>query len=117
MYLCTFQHPWTATNTDGRAALQHDTIEAIPILKMCPKLNPILAQAIMSCIDSDPNKRPESAEAFLKMISKVDRVYEDPSGMPKSDNTPPPGGKTAGVTKPIPASGANPAAKPLPKKA
>lgn len=76
--LCVFQHPWTSANADGRAALQHDTITPTPILDVCPTLNKTLAQVIMSCIDSDPNKRPESAEKFLQLIAKVKDAFDGP---------------------------------------
>jgi serine/threonine-protein kinase len=69
--LCTGKHPWVSSDTTGRAALQHDTQAPIPILTANPKLNKTLAQAIMSAMDADPNKRPESADAFLKLIRNV----------------------------------------------
>lgn len=69
--LCTGAHPWVTGDTSGRAALQHDTQAPIPILKVNPKLNKVLAQTIMSAMDADPNKRPESAEAFLRAIRGV----------------------------------------------
>jgi serine/threonine-protein kinase len=74
--LCTFEHPWKVVDTTGRAALQHDTTAPTPILDMSPKLNKTLAQVIMQCLSSDPNKRPESAEAVLKALRAVKSVFE-----------------------------------------
>lgn len=74
--LCTFAHPWVSLDTTGRAALQHDTQAPIPILEQNPKLNKVLAQTIMSSLDADPNKRPDSAEAFIRAIRGVKHEEE-----------------------------------------
>lgn len=67
--LCTFDLPWERGST-GQAAMSHATHEPRDIRLARPKLNPQLAQAIMRCVDRDPEQRP-SLDQFLKMISKV----------------------------------------------
>ncbi len=69
--LCAFTLPWQNIDATGRAALQHDTKDPTPILEVVPNLNKTLADIIMQCISSDPNKRPESADVLLRMLAKV----------------------------------------------
>jgi len=70
-YLLTGEQPWPAGDTTGRGALQHDTHPATPILEQRPDLNKTLAKAVMQLMSPNPQDRPESAEAFLKMIKSV----------------------------------------------
>lgn len=70
--LMVFDHPWSSTDTTGKAALKHDTRPPIPITDVKPDINPDLAKAIMACIEPEPNKRPESMDHFLRMIRKVE---------------------------------------------
>jgi hypothetical protein len=51
--------------------LQHDSREPTPITKFCPKINRTIARTIMQCIEADPNKRPEPAEAVLNLLRRV----------------------------------------------
>jgi len=76
--LLTWEHPWPVGDATGNAALSHDTDPPTPILDYNPKLNPLLAEAIMQCISAKVEKRPESMEAFLRMIRRV-RGEEDPA--------------------------------------
>ena len=69
--LFAFEHPWNASELDGRAALHHDTQAPTPILQVVPKLNPAVAELIMQCIKADPNARPESADAIQQKLAKV----------------------------------------------
>jgi serine/threonine-protein kinase len=70
--ICTYEFPWPATETTGRAALAHDTHDPKDILQWRPNLNRILAKAIMQCIEANPNNRPQSVAEFLKRIRPVD---------------------------------------------
>lgn len=72
----TFEHPWGTTDTTGKAALAHDTVDVIPILKLRPKLNSKLAKAIHKCLEVDPEKRMASCKAFLSAIRGVDSEDE-----------------------------------------
>lgn len=67
----TFDFPWPSSDSTGTGALQHDSREPTPITKYAPKINRTIAKTIMQCVEADPNKRPESAEAILKMLRTV----------------------------------------------
>jgi serine/threonine-protein kinase len=67
----TFDFPWPSSDPTGKGALHHDSREPIPVLQFCPKMNKTIARTIMQCIEADPNKRPESAEAVLGALRKV----------------------------------------------
>jgi len=69
--LLTFEHPWNATDTTGKAALAHDTQEPVPLLSRRPELDKRLADAIHKCLIADPDKRMPSCKAFLGAISGV----------------------------------------------
>ena len=64
--ICTFELPWVR-GTTGMAAMTHDQ-PPTDIRKYRPDIDPTLAAAIHSCIQSDPNKRCPSAEKFLLRI-------------------------------------------------
>jgi eukaryotic-like serine/threonine-protein kinase len=67
--ICTFELPWLRGVT-GMAAMTHDQ-PPDDIRKYCPKINPVLAKAIHSCIEPDRNKRCPAMEDFLRMIKNV----------------------------------------------
>jgi serine/threonine-protein kinase len=71
----TFDFPWPSSDATGTGALQHDSREPTPIAQLAPKINKTIARTIMQCIEADPNKRPESAEAILGMLRKVQSDY------------------------------------------
>lgn len=74
--LLTGEHPWSSgADTTGKAALQHDTNPPTDILKVRPDVEPRLARLVMQCIDSDREKRPESADAVLRSLRGIDRAY------------------------------------------
>lgn len=75
--LLTWEFPWQSSDTTGKAALAHDTMQPTSIFKYRPKLNSVLGEAIMKCIAPDPANRPESAESFLTMIRNVDGEDEE----------------------------------------
>ena len=70
--ICSFELPWAGGDNTGMAALMHDTQAPTELQQLCPWLDGALAHAIMRCMEVDPNNRPESAAAFLKMISHID---------------------------------------------
>lgn len=72
----TFDFPWPATDPTGTGALQHDSREPTPITEYCPKINRTIARTIMQCIEADPNKRPETAEAVLKQLKTVTSDFQ-----------------------------------------
>lgn len=69
--LLTFEHPWSSTDTTGKAALIHDTEKPTSILKHRPDLDPRLADAIHKCLIADPEKRLSSCKSFLASITGV----------------------------------------------
>lgn len=74
-HLCTFELPWPVSETSGLAAMKHDT-PGRDILEFYPKLHPVLAKAIMRCIDPDPNKRFATMDQFLQTVRKVESDEE-----------------------------------------
>jgi serine/threonine protein kinase len=72
----TFDFPWPATDPTGTGALQHDSREPTPITEYCPQINRTIARTIMQCIEADPNKRPETAEAVLKQLRTVTSDFQ-----------------------------------------
>jgi eukaryotic-like serine/threonine-protein kinase len=76
--MLTFEHPWPVGDATGMAALAHDTDPPTPITDYNPKLSPVLAEAIMLCLNARPDDRPETMEHFLRLIRKV-RHEEDQS--------------------------------------
>jgi eukaryotic-like serine/threonine-protein kinase len=67
----TFDFPWPSSDPTGKGALHHDSREPTPIYHFCPKLSKSIGRIIMQCIEADPNKRPESAEAVVGMIRRA----------------------------------------------
>jgi serine/threonine protein kinase len=67
----TFDFPWPSSDSTGTGALQHDSRAPTLITQYCPKLSKSIARIIMQCIEADPNKRPETAEAVLTMIRRA----------------------------------------------
>lgn len=75
--LLTFEHPWPNTDyTTGKGALSHDIDPPVPILEVRPKLNRILAKAVSDCMSPIRDLRPETLDAFLQRIRKVDAEEE-----------------------------------------
>lgn len=69
--LCTFQLPWPSEDKSGMAALAHDTRPPDDIMNIRPELNPVLGKAIMKCIESNPDHRPQTMEQVLGELSQV----------------------------------------------
>ncbi len=74
--LLTWKHPWPGEDTSGKAALAHDTMDPIPILKWRPELNKTLATTVMDSISANADKRPESAKRFAQLIRNVKQETE-----------------------------------------
>jgi serine/threonine-protein kinase len=68
--ICTFQLPWERGAT-GQVAMTHANSPPMEIEKYRPKINPVLAKAIHSCVEREPKNRCASMEKFLKMIKNV----------------------------------------------
>jgi serine/threonine protein kinase len=67
--ICTLDLPWPR-GSSGHAAMSHDS-PPTPLLERWPEAPESLAKAIMSCLDAEPARRPESLEKFLGLIAKV----------------------------------------------
>jgi len=67
----TFDFPWPSNDPTGKGALHHDSRDPTPIIQLCPKMSRTVARIIMQCIEADPNRRPETAEAVVGMIRKA----------------------------------------------
>ncbi len=69
--LCAFDLPWPTQDVSGKAAVAHDTKQPVDIFAVCPRLNRKLGETIMQCIEPDPDKRPQTAEAIVYTLSNV----------------------------------------------
>lgn len=69
--LCTFEFPWQASQTNGRAALHHDTSAPKDILAVRPDLDPRLGRAIMQAMNPKLEERTVSLDIFLRQIQAV----------------------------------------------
>ncbi len=67
--ICTFELPWIR-GTTGMAAMTHNKPPA-DIRELRPTINPVLAEAIHSCIEPEQRKRCDSMERFLQKIRRV----------------------------------------------
>jgi serine/threonine-protein kinase len=70
-YLLAGEHPWPSTDTTGKTALQHDTVQPLDLTTLRPKVNRTLAKVIHQCLAANPSNRPATAEAILKALAKV----------------------------------------------
>jgi eukaryotic-like serine/threonine-protein kinase len=69
--LCAFDFPWQASQTNGRAALHHDTTAPRDLMVARPDLDPRLARAIMQAMNPKLESRTPGMEVFLKQIQAV----------------------------------------------
>jgi len=67
----SFDFPWPSSDATGTGALQHDSRDPVPLDQYCPKIDPVLSKVIMQCLAPDPNRRPPTAEAILRIIRNV----------------------------------------------
>jgi serine/threonine-protein kinase len=77
-YLLAGEHPWPSSDTTGKAALQHDTMQPIPLVKLRPQVNKTLAKVIHQCISANPADRPQTIEAVQRALRSV--TSEDGDG-------------------------------------
>jgi serine/threonine protein kinase len=69
--LCAFDFPWQTSQTNGRAALNHDTTAPKELLVVRPDIDPRLARSIMQAINPKLQERTPSLDVFLKQIQGV----------------------------------------------
>ncbi len=68
--LCAFELPWP--RGAGLAAMAHGSQEPTDIRKYCPNIEPRLEQMIYACLESSPEKRPDSMEEVLRMLKGIE---------------------------------------------
>ncbi|MCA9105049.1 MAG: serine/threonine protein kinase [Planctomycetales bacterium] len=74
--LLSGEHPWSAGgDTSGMAALQHDTHPPTELLKVRPDVDPRIAKVVMQCLESDREKRPESADVVVRSLKGIEKAY------------------------------------------
>ncbi len=73
--LCAFELPWQRGT--GVAAMTHGTHKPNDIRDFCPNIDPQLERAIYACLQPRPDERPETMEAFLRMIKDVKHEYQE----------------------------------------
>ena len=69
--LCAFDFPWQTAQTNGRAALHHDTTPPKELMAVRPDIDPRLARSIMQAINPKLEERTPSLDVFLKQIQAV----------------------------------------------
>jgi len=69
--LCAFNFPWQTAQTNGRAALHHDTTPPKELMAVRPDIDPRLARSIMQAINPKLEERTPSLDVFLKQIQAV----------------------------------------------
>jgi len=69
--LCAFDFPWQTAQTNGRAALHHDTTPPKELMAVRPDIDPRLAKSIMQAINPKLEERTPSLDVFLKQIQAV----------------------------------------------
>ena len=67
--MCAFELPWP--RGAGKEAMAHGSVEPTDIRTYCPMIDKRLENAIVQCLQADPQDRPESMEEFLKLIKDV----------------------------------------------
>lgn len=65
------RHPWGVTENVSRSSLVFDTKPPVDIRTLVPKLKEPIAEAIMSCLEPDPQKRMSSIKKFLIATSMM----------------------------------------------
>jgi serine/threonine-protein kinase len=78
--MLTFEHPWPIGDATGMSALSHDTDAPTPITQYRPTINPVLAEAVMLCINPRPEDRPETMEHWLRLVRRVLSEDDQTSG-------------------------------------
>ena len=68
--LCAFELPWP--RGAGQAAMAHGSQDPIDIRTLCPKIDPRLEHVINACLETSPEKRPESMDQVLKMLKGIE---------------------------------------------
>ncbi|MEK6234673.1 MAG: serine/threonine protein kinase [Planctomycetales bacterium] len=67
--LFTGRLPWPYMETTSVARAMR---EAVDIRQCKPSMHPVLAEAIMSCLENNPRARPQSMDEFLRRIASVE---------------------------------------------
>lgn len=66
--IIALRHPWGVTENVGRSSLVFDTTPPVDIQKLVPKLDRQIADAIMSCLNPDPENRTPSMKRFADSL-------------------------------------------------
>ena len=64
----SFELPWQRGSGDGLAAMGNGQSAPVPLEKHCPKINPILRDAIHKCLEPEAEKRFNSMKTLLNAI-------------------------------------------------
>lgn len=66
--LCALALPWPTDDVTGKVAMLHDTTLPVPILEVCPNLQPKLASLIMECLAVQPSQRPQTTDEIVRAL-------------------------------------------------
>jgi serine/threonine-protein kinase len=73
--LCTFELPWSSSDTSGKVAMLHDTQTPRDVLKLQPQLNRALARLIHACLSINPEDRPD-VHQVLRALNSISHERE-----------------------------------------
>ena len=71
--ILTLELPWPGQDVTGKAAVSHDTKPPTDIFSLRPDLNRELGEAVMACLQRNPDDRPSSLADFLTRIEGVEQ--------------------------------------------
>ena len=64
--VATGREPFGGVPADGLQA----AAKLIPPSVLCPEIEPALERAILQCLEEDPSRRPESAQAIAALLGR-----------------------------------------------
>ena len=64
----SFELPWQRGSGDGLAAMGNGQSAPAPLEKHCPKIHPVIRDAIRKCLEPEPEKRFQSMKLLLNAI-------------------------------------------------
>lgn len=70
-HLCALELPWPVGDMSGKDALAHDTVAPTPLEEYRPRIDRMLAKAIMQCMEPNLAKRTASFELFLRQVREL----------------------------------------------
>ncbi len=77
--VATGREPFGGVPADGLETVA----KLVPPSVLCPEIEPALERAILQCLEKDPARRPESAQAIAALLPDHDHGYMVPDMVPE----------------------------------